>query len=85
MSPAELEFIAPLIAVLFIGSGALLGFRMWLHRPQRSKTLPEGDEQRLAESVELLHEQVRQLRGDMTDLHERVDFAERLLVKGKED
>ena len=78
----NMEWIAPLIGISVLGTFFLTGFRMWLNRPH-AKGLPPGEVDRLVETVETLHEQVHQLRGEMTELHERMDFAERLLTKGE--
>ena len=48
-------------------------------------TLPEGARRELEESrAELLNE-VQQLRTEVGELSERMDFAERLLAKNRED
>jgi hypothetical protein len=39
--------------------------------------------QRLAETVEGLQDQMFQVRDAVSELHERVDFAERLLTRGE--
>lgn len=83
MNPLIAEFVGPIVGVSIVISGFLIGMRMWLHRPVRGKGLPGEDAAQLLESMEVLQEQVQQLRGDMVDLHERVDFAERLLTKGE--
>jgi hypothetical protein len=83
MNP-NMEWIAPLLGVTFVGSMFLMGLRMWLHRPRLPKDLPDGEVSGLIETVEQLQEHVLQLRGEMSDLHERMDFAERLLTKGKD-
>ena len=38
---------------------------------------------RLTDTVDALHEQVRMMRDEFADLQERVDFAERLLSRGE--
>lgn len=82
MDPIIAEFVGPIVGITIFLTGTLIGMRMWLHRPQWS-VLKAGDAERLVESVDLLQEQVHQLRGDMADLHERIDFAERLLARGE--
>ncbi len=46
--------------------------------------LPEDVRTELAEHREALTAEVRQLRQEVSELAERVDFAERLLAKGRE-
>jgi hypothetical protein len=41
--------------------------------------------ERLTEAVQALHEDVRVMRDEMLELHERMDFAERMLTSGKEE
>ena len=41
--------------------------------------------ERLTEAVHALHEDVRVMRDEMLELHERMDFAERMLTSGKEE
>jgi hypothetical protein len=52
------------------------------------RRLPAGDPEqlrRLEETVGELRDQVGQLREDLVDLGERMDFAERVLVRGRDD
>ena len=40
---------------------------------------PDGDSERLTEAVQQLHDEVGSMREEVTELHERVDFTERML------
>ncbi len=87
MDPYEL--IPPLLAVvtaLSLGGMALLGIRMW------SRRLPGSDPKELAKSIrEELREDIRDEVAralesrdiELEELHERLDFTERLLAQGK--
>lgn len=78
------EEIFVLIAFFGFGTFTLLGMRMWLNaRMQSRQQLPQDEFHRLAESVDRLHEEVRVVRDEMAELHERVDFTERMLTRGQ--
>jgi hypothetical protein len=82
MIPEILDTIAPLIALLGVGTFGLIGMRMWLN--SKGNKLAQGghnDVERLGEALDGLHDQVRLLREDLGELHERVDYAERLLAR----
>jgi hypothetical protein len=83
------ELIPPLLAVvttLSLGGMALLGIRMWTRR------LPGSDPKELAKSLreelrqDIRDEVARALESrdvELEELHERLDFTERLLTQGK--
>lgn len=78
------EEIFVLIAFFGIGSFTLIGMRMWLNaRIQSRQVLPKDELRGLAESVDRLHEEVRVARDELAELHERVDFTERMLTRGE--
>lgn len=83
MNP-NMEWIAPLLAIIVVSGVGLTGLRMWLHRPQRSASLPPETLRELTDAIDGLHDQVQELRGQVADVNERVDFAERLLTKGND-
>jgi hypothetical protein len=86
MPPEIVDAIAPLIALLGLGTFALIGLRMFLGYKARRLELSSGrgDAGRVDELVEELRNEVQALRGDLGELHERMDFAERLLTRGQE-
>ena len=82
-----------IIAIIFGTSGLTLvglGFspigRALAERIRGKSAVPGLEELRgeLSEQQEGLVEEVRQLRQDMADLAERVDFAERMLARKSE-
>jgi hypothetical protein len=76
------QSIAPLVAMLMAGTFGLIGFRMWLaHRPLRKGKLGAEQLDRLTDTVEDIRQQVELMRDENLELHERVDFAERLLAQ----
>ncbi len=73
--------VATLTATI-CGSG-LLGWRMWLRsKTERLQLSGRDDGERIAEALDALHERVQYLQDEITELNERVDFAERLLSRG---
>ncbi len=45
--------------------------------------MPTGENDRLTEAVEQLHDEVRLMREEFVDLHECVDFTERMFSEGR--
>lgn len=84
MPPEVIEAIGPLIAILGIGTMTLIGMKMRLNaRIELQKGKGGEDVDRLADLVEGLHDDLRAVREEVAELHERVDFAERLLSSGE--
>lgn len=46
---------------------------------------PDATVARLEQSQVALIEEVEALRADLADVHERIDFAERILLKGRQE
>jgi hypothetical protein len=70
--------------LLGTGAFALIGMRMWIgakERMTRIKAEVEGHSH--SETIEALQSQVEALSDDVSELHERLDFAERLLTHGR--
>lgn len=85
MDPHIAEVIAPLIAMFGFGAFTLIGLRMFLsYRARRLELGGRTSPPHVEELVEELRQDVQALRGDVGELHERMDFAERLLAKGRE-
>jgi hypothetical protein len=86
MTGAELEVIAGLTAFFGGGTFFLIGLKMYLsHRARRLGA--GGGEQlhRLAETVDELRHDLADSRLELTDVQERLDFAERLLTKARDE
>jgi hypothetical protein len=56
-----------------------MGLKMWTNHQLKMRESPGGDNERLAEAVHQLHDEVGSMREDMAELHERMDFTERML------
>ncbi len=84
MPPDIIEFIAPLMGVTSVGIMILIGMKMRLSAKVKLQQGSKGEElDRLTDAVEGLTEEIRMLRDEYGELHDRMDFAERLLVRGK--
>ncbi len=84
MPPQIIEVIGPVMVLTTLGTIFLIGMKM---RLSANVQLQEGskseDVERLADPVDGLHEEVRMLREEYVELHERMDFAERRLSTGQ--
>ena len=89
MPPHLVEAIAPLIAIMSVGTMVLIGMKIRLtarlHSSSNENRAEKDREEveRLGEVVDNLHDQLRLMRDEFSELHERVDFAERLLSRGE--
>ncbi len=78
MEPTQaLTVVIPVLAV--IGSFVLIGFKGWANHQLKMRETPGGDNERLTEAVQQLHDEVSSMREEFAELHERVDFHERML------
>lgn len=67
------------------GSGTMAWLLMWLHgRLKRLETGGGQDTERLALQIDAVREQLGATRDEVMELYERLEFAERLLVRGKD-
>lgn len=83
MTPEVLEYLAPVVGIISIGTFILIGMRMRLTAKLRGQDqLPREEVERLADAVESLNDQVRTMGEDLAAFSERVDYTERLLTAG---
>lgn len=86
MPPYVLDTLAPLIALLSVGTMGLIALKFWLDAKTARLTKSGGEDlKQLTEAVERLDEQLQVLREQVTDLDERLEFAERVLARGAEE
>ena len=84
----DLLLILPTATVIIVSVGGLLltGWRMWLRRPRGAETAELSDEAR-AQIRSIVMDEVSAMLdsrdGELEDLSERIDFAERLLVRAR--
>jgi hypothetical protein len=79
------ELLAPVFALTAFGAMFLIGLKM--RYTHKANLMQAGDPQRverLTDAVQRLHEDFSVLRNEVTELHERVDFAERMLTSGNQ-
>jgi hypothetical protein len=79
--------LVALLALLSASGVGLLGLRMLLNYRIRRLQAQSGAAMapELEEGLAELKEQMYVLRGDLTELQERVEFAERVLARGRDD
>jgi len=70
MVPDVLGLVVPLLVLT--GSFVLIGLKGWSNHKLKMREPPDGDNERLAEAVQRLHDEV-------AELQERADFTERVL------
>jgi hypothetical protein len=81
-----IEGLAPLIALFGVGTFVLIGMRMRLQaRASQHERMGQADVSRLTEAVGRLSDEMDHVRGDIEMIHERLDFAERLLTRGQQE
>jgi hypothetical protein len=85
MDPAVAEILGPVFALTGMGTMILIGMKMrYTHLRHTKLAKGAGQEvEQLADAVDSLRDEVRELREGMVDLHERVEFAERMLTRGR--
>ena len=85
MPPHVLDAIAPLIATFALGGFTLAGLKMyWSYKTRRLEIEGGGSSRKADEALEDVRAEVQALRADLGELHERMDFAERLLTRGQD-
>ena len=83
MTPDAIEALAALTGMTSLGILVLVGIKMRFNHKLRMREMPTGENEHLTEAVEQLQGEVRLMREEFTDLHERVDFTERILSEGR--
>ncbi len=62
-----------------LGFCGIMGLQIWSNHKMKMRETPGGDNERLTEAVQQLHDEVSSMREEFAELHERVDFTERML------
>ena len=81
MEPEVLGIFVPIVAI--IGFFGLMGLKTWSNHQLKMRETTDGGSERLTEAVEQLHAEVGSMREEVAELHERVDFTERMLSEVK--
>lgn len=58
--------------------------KVWRLRVEEARLRIGGGESGSAEEVQALRSELETVRRELSELHERVDFAERLLARGRQ-
>lgn len=78
------ELVIPLIAVIFVSGIGLAGFKSWLtYRARKTGSIDSADVEHLVEAVDNLRQQAEVFREEFSELHERMEFTERMLSRGR--
>ena len=77
MDPGAVAVFIPILGIL--GGIGIMGLKIWSNHKLKMRETPDGDNERLTEAVQQLHDEVGSMREDLAELHERVDFTERML------
>ncbi len=81
MQPEILGIFVPILAIIvFFG---LMGLKTWSNHKLKMRETSDGDSERLTEAVQQLHDEFGSMREEVAELHERVDFTERMLSEVK--
>ena len=74
-----------LAALVTVGLFTVFGMKVWYkHRDKRHQQIGREEFDQMSDAIEALHEQTLLLREDFQDLHERIDFAERVLAQKRQ-
>ncbi len=81
MDPGVIGVFIPILGIL--GGFGIMGLKIWSNHKLKMRETPDGDNERLTEAVQQLYDQVGSMREDLDELHERLDFTERMLSEVK--
>lgn len=79
MDPGIIGVFIPIFAVL--GFFGLMGLKTWSNHKLKMREMPDGDNERLSEAVQQLYDEVGSMREDLAEMHERMEFTERMLTE----
>ena len=77
MDPGVVGVFIPILGLL--GGVGLVGLKIWTNHKLKMREMPDGDSERVTEAVQQLHDEFDSMREEVAELHERVDFTERIL------
>jgi hypothetical protein len=79
MGPFEAQVLTTLFGIGGGLTALIVVTRFWL----KKKELEAGGDSQLTHAVEDLRHELRDTRAELTEVQERLDFAERLLTEGR--
>lgn len=77
MDPGVVGVFIPILAIL--GGFGIVGLKIWTKHQLKLREMPDGDNESLTEAVQQLSDEVGSMREDVAELHERMEFTERIL------
>ncbi len=77
MDPGVIGVFIPILGIL--GVFGLLGLKTWSNHKLKMREMPDGGNERLTEAVQQLYDEIGPMREDLAELHERMEFTERML------
>ena len=85
MDPVLADTLAPILGIIGTGTMVLIGMKLRYNYKARiaEQKGSTPDVERLEHAVGDLLDEVQALREGVADLHERVEFTERMLTQGK--
>jgi hypothetical protein len=81
MGPDVIAVFIPIVGA--IGAFGIVGLKIWTNHQQKMREVPDGDNERLAEAVQDLYDELGTMREDFAELQERLDFTERSLTEAR--
>jgi len=81
MDPGVIGVFIPILGIL--GGFGLVGLKIWTNHKLKMRETPDGDSERLTEAVQQLHDEFGSMREEVAELHERMDFTERILSEAR--
>ena len=81
MDPGVIGVFIPILGIL--GGFGLVGLKIWTNHKLKMRETPDGDSERLTEAVQQLHDEFGSMREEVAELHERMDFTERILAEAR--
>ena len=81
MDPGVVGVFIPILGIL--GVFGLVGLKIWTNHKLKMRETPDGDSERLTEAVQQLHDEFGSMREEVAELHERMDFTERILSEAR--
>ncbi len=81
MDPGVVGVFIPILGLL--GGVGLVGLKIWTNHKLKMRETPDGDSERLTEAVQQLHDEFGSMREEVAELHERMDFTERILSESR--
>ena len=77
MDPGVIGIFVPILGIL--GGCGIIMVKIWSNHQLKMRETTGGDNERLAEAMQQLHDEFGSMREDFAELQERMDFTERML------